>query len=295
MKTVLFTGATGLLGRYFFKITPSAYKLIGTYNKNLKFKKKNFLKLDITHKNEVLTLFKKVNPDVVVHAASLGNVDYCETHKEEAYSVNVLGTKNVLSACKQVGTKIIFTSSNAVYDGVNSPFSENSKAKPLDVYGKTKIEGEKLVKKTGIPFVILRLMTMYGWPPGGGRSNPVGWVIGQLRNKQRIHVVSDIFNNHLYAGQAAEVVWQLIKKNKQNEIYNLAGAGCISRFDLALKVAEIFNLDRSLITPVRSDFFKNIAKRPKNTCFNTAKIERDLGIKPLNVAAGLKLMKNERS
>src|SRR3989344_8438580 len=123
MKTVLFTGATGLLGRYFFKNPQDSYKLFGTYNKNLKFKKKDFFKLDIANKNEVIALFKKINPDVVIHAASLGNVDYCEAHKEEAYGVNVLGTKNVLSACKQIGAKIIFTSSNAIYDGEDSPFS----------------------------------------------------------------------------------------------------------------------------------------------------------------------------
>lgn len=295
MKTVLFTGATGLLGRYFFKITPSAYKLIGTYNKNFSIRKKNFFKLNITDKNSVLSFFEEKNPDIVVHAASLGNVDYCEVHKEEAYDVNVLGTQNVLSACKQIGAEIIFTSSNAVYDGKTPPFSENSPIKPLDYYGRTKIDGEKLVKKSGVPFVIVRLMTMYGFPPKGGRNNPVGWIIEELRNKRKINVVSDIFNNHLYGGQAADIVWQLVKRNKRNEIYNLAGGECINRYDLALKVAEIFNLDKSLITAVKSDFFKNIAKRPKNTCFDTRKIEKSLGFKPLNIEAGLRLMKNERS
>ncbi len=164
MKTVLFTGATGLLGRYFFKSPPAHFKLIGTYNKNLRVEKKEFFRLDIAKKNDVLSLFKNFRPDVVIHAASLGNVDYCETHKKEAKDVNIKGTKNVLSACKQTGAKIIFTSSNAIYDGENPPFSEDSPANPLDYYGKTKIESERLIKKSGVPFVILRLMTMYGWP-----------------------------------------------------------------------------------------------------------------------------------
>ena len=294
MKTVLFTGATGLLGRYFFKSPPASYKLVGTYNKNSSIKNKDFFKLDITNKNEVLSLFKKVSPDIVIHAASLGNIDYCEAHKKEAEDVNVKGTDNVLYACRKIGAKIIFTSSNAVYDGEKPPYSENSPTNPLDVYGKTKVKGEKLVEKSGVPFVILRLMTMYGWPEKGGRGNPAVWVIGEVKNKRKINVVSDIYNNHLYAGQAADAVWKVIKGNRKNEIYNIAGEDCVSRFELALKVAEVFKLDVPLITPVKSNFFKSIAKRPRNTCFNTSKAQKELKYKPLNIMSGLKLMKNER-
>lgn len=294
MKTVLFTGATGLLGRYFFRSPPASYKLIGTYNKNSNIKKKDFFKLEITNKNEVLSLFEKISPDIVIHAASLGNVDYCEAHKKDAQDVNIKGTDNVLYACRKIGAKIIFTSSNAVYDGEKSPYSENSPTNPLDVYGETKIKGEKLVEKSEVPFVILRLMTMYGWPELGGRSNPAVWIIEELRNKRKINVVSDIYNNHLYGGQAAQILWEVIKKNKKNEIYNISGGECISRFEFALKVAQIFDIDSSFITPVASDFFKSIAKRPKNTCFDTSKIEKELKYKPLNIMSGLKLMKNER-
>lgn len=294
MKTVLFTGATGLLGRYFFKNPPVSYKLTGTYNKNSNINKKDFFKLEITNKNEVLSLFEKISPDIVIHAASLGNVDYCEIHKKEAEEVNIEGTDNVLYACRKIGAKIIFTSSNAIYDGENPPFSEDSPANPLDYYGKTKKESEKLIKKSGVTFVILRLMTMYGWPEKGGRGNPAVWVIEELQNKRKISVVSDIYNNHLYAGQAADAVWKVIKGNRKNEIYNIAGADCVSRFELALKIAEVFKLDASLINPVTSDFFKTIAKRPRNTCFNTSKVQKELEYKPLNIMSGLKLMKNER-
>ena len=86
-----------------------------------------------------------------------------------------------------------------------------------------------------------------------------------------------------------------IKGNRKNEIYNIAGEDCVSRFELALEVAEVFKLDASLINPVTSDFFKSIAKRPKNTCFNTRKIAEELDYKPLDINSGLRLMKNEKS
>lgn len=289
MTKILFTGATGLLGKYFIGKNPSKYEIYGTYKSNSVIKK-NYLKLDISYKKEVVSVIDKIKPDIVVHAASLSNVDYCETHKKEAHKVNILGTKNVLYACKKTNARIVFTSTNAVYDGNKPPYFEGSRKRPIDVYGKTKVEAESLVIKSKVPYVIVRLMTMYGWSQKGGRSNPVEWIIHELKNKNRINVVDDIFNNHLYAGQAADLIWKIIQKDIKNETYNIAGGQCVSRFDLAQQVAKIFNLDSSLINPVNSDFFSNIAKRPKNTCFNTSKIEHNFKLKPFDLDNGLRKM-----
>lgn len=294
MTKVLFTGATGLLGRYFLLKTPSKFQVIGTYHKNPNFKHNNFLKLDVVNKKEVISLFERINPDIVVHAASIGSVDYCELHEKEANEVNVKGTINVVEACRLAGAKLIFISSNAVYDGENPPYSEDSPRKPLDEYGRTKVKGENIVSTSGLPYNIVRLMTMYGWPPPEGRGNPVSWMIDEILNKRKINVVDDIYNNHLYAGSASEALWNIIERGKQNEAYNVSGKDCITRFELAKKVADVFNLNSSLINPVKSDFFKNIAPRPKNSCFNTAKLEDKLGFAALSVDQGLKEMLHEK-
>lgn len=290
---VIFTGATGLLGKYFLKNKDSDYEIIGIANKNLQSKAKNLYAIDITDREEVLEFIEKINPQTIVHAASIGDVDYCEKNPDEAYKVNIEGTKNVIQAANQARAMLIFTSSNAIYDGIDYPFDENSKPNPIDVYGKTKIEGEGLIKKSGLNYVILRLMTMYGWPLPGGRTNPVEWVINKLKEKEHVNIVGDIYNNHLWAGQAADVIWKIIKSNIQQKTYNIAGKDCISRYELALKVAKVFDLDSSLISEVDSSFFKNLTPRPKNTCFNTNQMETELGIKPLSIDEGLKIMKEK--
>lgn len=290
---IVFTGITGLLGGYFLKNRDLDYKIIGIANRNLQKETDTFFKIDISNKRSIINFVRKIKPRVIVHAASIGNVDYCESHPDEAYKVNVEGTKNVIEASKEVNARLIFMSSNAVYDGINYPFGEKSKVNPIDVYGQTKVEGENLLRKSNLNYTILRLMTMYGWPQSGGRANPVAWVIDKLRKGEAINVVNDIYNNHLWAGQAADVVWEIIKNNTNINIYNVAGKDCMNRFELALKVAKVFDLDSSLISPVDSSFFKNIAARPKNTCFNTSKIENELGIKPLTVNEGLALMKKQ--
>ncbi len=290
---IVFTGITGLLGGYFLKTKKSGYGIIGIGNKNISQNNDNFFQIDITNKKQVLDFINKINPSVIIHAASIGNVDYCERNPDEAYKVNIEGTKNIINAAKKARAKIIFLSSNAVFDGNNPLYDEKALSSPIDIYGKTKKEGESLIKMSGLNFVILRLMTMYGWPQAGGRGNPVTWIIDKLKTGEKINVVSDIYNNHLWAGQAAEVIWEILKKDIKNETYNIAGMDCISRYDLALKVAKIFELDPSLITPVTSDFFKSIAKRPKNTCFNVSKMETQLGIKAVSIDEGLALMREE--
>lgn len=290
---ILFTGITGLLGNYFLKEIRNKYFVSGTYSSNkVNYKGVELFELNVTNKDKVLELLKKIKPQIVVHAASIGNVDFCEKNPDSAYEVNVEGTKNVLEACRDVGAKIIFISSNAVYNGKKPPYDEKSTRSPLDVYGKTKQKAEETVINSGVTYVIIRLMTMYGWQPKGARVNPATWVIEQLTNKNPIKVVEDIYNNHLFAGQAADVIWKIIGSNKKNEVYNVAGGDCISRYELALKVADVFSLDSSLISPVKNSFFKSIAPRPKNTCFDTTKIKNTLGIKPMSIREGLREMKN---
>ncbi len=162
MKKVLFTGATGLLGKYFFDSPHKGFELFGTFNKNKKIKKKNFHSLNVSNRGEVFDLVKNIKPNYIVHAAALGNVDYCETHKDEAESINVQGTRNMAEAASEVEAMILFTSSNAVFNGENPPYSETAKPSPLDYYGKTKVLGEKIVRESGASYAILRLMTMYG-------------------------------------------------------------------------------------------------------------------------------------
>lgn len=295
MKKVLFTGVSGLLGRYFILSQKPSYKIIGLVKKNPPPIHISFCNIDVTNKKKVADCIYQNKPDVVIHAASIGNVDYCEKHPQEAYEVNVQGSENVLEACNEIGSQFIFTSSNAIYNGENAPYTELSKMAPPDVYGRTKVEVEKLIKKKSDNYVIVRLMTMYGWNPPHARTNPVTWVISQLQQKKNISVVNDIYNNHLWVGQAASVLWKIIQQGITNQIYNIAGSECVSRYELALKTAEVFDLDRSLISSVPSSFFEDIVPRPKNTCFDTAKMERDFHIKPLSILQGLRKMKKEKN
>ncbi len=291
---VLLVGISGLLGKHIFASTPSHHRVIGTYMTSKAHYPDSF-KLDITKENMVNKVLNEIQPDIVMNAASLGNVDYCEKHQEEAWKVNVVGNENMLSSAKKIGAKYIFFSSNAVFNGNKPPYREKSTIDPVNFYGKTKAVAEEIIlKKYPHNSLILRLTTMYGWNDTRERNNPATWIISRLSKNMPTHVVDDVFNNHLWVGQAANTIWKAIDLNFYGEIFHIAGNECISRYEFSKKVAQVFNLDEHLLLPVSSTFFPSITPRPHNTCFDTSKMKKILKIKPLDVSSGLTFMKKEK-
>jgi len=277
-RKVLITGSTGLLGLSLIKNKPEGIDLYRS-------------EFDIRNGEEVSRVFKDISPDAVIHAASLGNVDYCEKNKEDARQVNVEGSRNIIAACGTSGSSLIFMSSNAVFDGEIPPYAEEDRPNPVDYYGSTKLQTELDVAKSGLEYAILRLMTMYGWNHPRQRQNPVTWVLERLIKNKNINVVKDIYNNHLFADNAAQAVWAVVSGDKRG-IYHIAGSETASRYELACDAADIFGLDKRLIRPVDSSFFPSIAPRPKNTSYNVKKMQRELLIEPLDIRTGLTLMRD---
>ena len=292
---IFVTGGTGLLGSTLVRTAPKEFEVAASYNKNAMITERaRFIQIDITDKTRVFEVFDEIKPEVLIHTAAVANVDYCETHKEEVWRVNVIGTANLLDACDKNGTKMIFTSTNAVFDGEHAPYSEEDEPNPINYYGKTKLEAETLVRKNGAKHTVARLMTMYGWNNPGERQNPVTWLLSKLTKGETIHVVDDVYNNHLFADNCADALWAIVKRDKVG-IYHIAGGDCISTYELALKTADVFGLDKTLIKRVKSDFFKFPAPRPRNTCYVTEKMEKELGVRPLGVKEGLLYMRQHRS
>jgi len=162
-KRLLVTGASGLLGSKIAKIAREDYEVIPLYGS--KPLNSNALKLDITEREQVFSLFKKVKLDTVIHTASETNVDKCEIQKDHALRVNVEGTRNVASACSKLGAKLIYISTDYVFDGEKGNYTEQDKPNPINYYGVTKLEGEKQVTQNCQKYFILRASVLYGWHP----------------------------------------------------------------------------------------------------------------------------------
>jgi len=283
------TGSSGLLGNKIVKKAMQYFRVIPLHN--TKPLHAHSLKLDITNASEVSSLFNKLKPYAVIHTASETNVDKCETEREHAWKVNVEGTRNIALACAKTNAKLVYISTDYVFDGEKGNYKEEDKPNPINYYGLTKLEGEKQVAQHCRNYAILRTSVLYGWHPW--KQNFTTWTINQLKQNKEITVVEDHYNTPTLVDNLAEMALEVVEKDLQG-LLHASGTERISRYEFAKQIAKTFNLNPNLIRPIRmSQLTTWTAKRPKDSSLNTSKIQKQLKTKPLNITEGLERMLKE--
>jgi dTDP-4-dehydrorhamnose reductase len=294
---VLLTGGTGLLSIAIQQSSPTDMQGFSIYYPERKlpvYLPYSIHAADVTDRVQMRKVFEWAKPDIVIHTAAIGSVDFAEKNREQTRNVNVGGTDVVAEMCQDFHCRMIYISSNAVFDGRTPFYTEADPVNPINYYGQLKADAEHIVQNSNISWAIVRPILMYGWPYPGERDNPVVWWLRSLKEGKPIKVVDNVFNKPLPAWSCAEVIWEVIRQNRSG-IYHAAGRDHLSLYQFALHVAEIFDLDARLITPVPDSYFPEIAPRPKDTSFDTSKMEKELGVKTVGVNEGLARMKSERN
>lgn len=293
---VLITGGTGLLGVALQRSVPTDVQGFSIYfsGHNLSMPLPfPILIADVADRKQMQSIFGWTMPDVVIHTAAIGSVDFAERNREQTKKINVGGTEIIVSLCQIFKSRLIYISSNAVFDGQDPFYSETAPVNPINYYGKLKVEAEVIVRESDILWTIIRPILMYGWPYQGERDNLVAQWVRLLKEGKTIEVVDNVFSKPLSAWSCAEIIWEVIRQHRFG-IYHIAGKDHLSLYQLALQVAEVFDLDARLIVPVPDSHFSEIAPRPRDTSFDTSKIENDLGVKTIGIKEGLLRMKAER-
>ena len=144
----------------------------------------DFTQLDITNKGDVKSLVTSFRPDIIVNAAAMTNVDVCETQRELAWKVNVVGVENLVEVARRLNSLLIQISTDYVFDGKNGPYKETDRANPVNYYGKTKLAGENVILAGGISSAILRTIVVYGTGINV-KNNFALWVISSLREGKK--------------------------------------------------------------------------------------------------------------
>jgi len=289
MEKLLVTGASGLLGSKLVELARKNYTVVPLHN--IKPLHSNSLKLNITEGTNVFNLFNKLKPNIVIHTASETNVDKCEVEKEHAWKVNVEGTRNIALACSKIKAKLIYISTDYVFDGKKGNYKEKDEPNPINYYGITKLEGESQVIRHCQNYVILRTSVLYGWHPW--KQTFATWVINQLKHEKEIAAVQDHYNSPTLTDNLAEITIETVEKNLQG-LFHASGSERISRYEFAQEIAKTFRLNSRLIKPIKmNQLMAWTAKRPKDSSLNTSKIQKQLKTKPLNIRDGLKKMKEE--
>ncbi len=290
---ILVTGGTGVIGYKLVKLLVNKgedvhYTFLAN---NVGIPEAVAHKLDVKDSGAVIDFIKNIKPDLTFHTIALTKVDLCETNHQLADAINIQGTRNVVDACKQVDSKIVFVSTSAVFDGKKQVYYEQDARNPQYYYAFTKAEGEKIVENSGLGFLILRTDQPYCWVEKWQHDNSVLRVLNKLKAGEVMKDVIDWYSNPTLVDNFVEVAYALIKKNK-NGIYHVIGSDFLNRYEMALKVAEVFSLDKNLVQPMKSADLNLPAKRV-NVNMNNEKAQKDSGIKLLNFEESLIKMRNQ--
>ena len=305
-KTILITGSNGLLGQKLIYNLLERNKKGGNWNIIATSKGENrlserngytYVPFDITNREEVFSVVNKYLPDVLINTAAMTNVDACETDKEGAKKLNVDSVQYLIEAISNLKSSnlqisnchFIHLSTDFVFDGENGPYKEDDLPNPLSYYAETKLEAEKLLEKSHLQWSILRTIIVYGIVDGMSRSNIVLWAKGALEKGQKINVVDDQFRSPTLAEDLAEGC-VLCAEKKATGIFHVSGKDQMSILDLVYRVADYWKLDKSLITPSKSETIKQPAKRPPRTGFIIDKAKRVLEYNPHSFEEGLAIL-----
>jgi len=289
---LLITGASGLYGSRMAELSATnGFQVYSVYNQHQAPIGVPIL-LDIMNKAKTQEEIKKINPDVIVHAGALTNVDKCELDKDLAWKINFEGTRNVVEATKECGSFLLYVSTDYVFDGSKGCYSETDLPSPISYYAYSKLKAEEHVQGALNKYCIVRPSVIYGANPAAGKDNFALWLLEKLRRKEKTKVFADQWNSPTLNTSLAEMTLEVIKR-KLVGIYHLSGATRISRFDFAVTFAQVFGLDTSLLVSTAMKEFDFPAKRPRDSSLNTTKAERILKNKPLSIENALDRLKAE--
>ncbi len=297
LTKVLIIGANGFLGSNIFNLinkeeNPHNFLLTGLDLKNTNLgSRHSFYQGDITNQDDIEKKIKKISPDVVLLTAAMTDVDQCEVNKELATKINTEGPRNVLKACKKIDAKLVFISTDFVFDGSKTTggYKEEDIPNPLCHYAKTKYDAEQLITRSEIDYLICRTAVLYGWDKI--KLNFITWVIYKLQKGEKIKVVTTQKNSPTFVRNLAEILLKLIEKRAFG-IYHTAGNDILSRYEMAVECAKTFDLYQNLIAPI--DSFEQKAIRPLNAGLSIRKLQKFLGseVKIFTLKDGLSWMKS---
>ncbi len=278
---ILTTGASGLVGSRILELLKDKYDFDSSTE-------------DITQKDLIQNRIKNSNAEIVLHLAAKTHVDGCERDKAlgeqgEAWKINVEGTKNVAEACSKLKKRLIYVSTDFVFDGEKEDYVEEDTPNPINWYGRTKYEGELAVQKSQAEYIIARIA--YPYRTGFARTDFIRSLIEKFKKGENLTMVTDHIMVPTFIDDIAFALDSLIQKD-QTGVFHITGSQPISPFDAAVLIADTFGFSKSKITKTtRSDYFKGRARRGFHLNLKNDKINK-MGIKMKTLQEGLLDFKN---
>jgi dTDP-4-dehydrorhamnose reductase len=289
---VLITGASGFMGWNLVRMLHGRFHLLGTcFRHKVNLPGCKAIYLDITDQEMVCRSLKQEDVDVIVHTAAMTSPDDCERNREEATRINVEGTANLADWALGKGVRLIYVSSDLVFDGRKGWYTESDVPNPTNHYGKTKLEGEMTVRARCSDWLILRPSILYGWGSGVS-SSFVDWLLNGLREGKSVGLFKDQFRTFLYLGDLARGLTRLLTSDISNEVIHIGGRDRLSRVAFGERFAQQFGFPRHLIRAISINDLSDYAVRGHDCSLRTVRLQ-ELGFSPSSLSEGLAAMEKD--
>jgi perosamine synthetase len=273
-EKLLITGVSGLLGNNLAYYLKDKYEVLGLYNSHpVNIEGIYTEKCELSYGDNIKRIISDYSPQIIIHCASLADIDGCEEDRDATKKINVLATNDMVEGVMNKDVKLIYISTDAVYSGIEGNFSEDdNNIHPQNYYGASKYDGElEVLKKENS--LILRT-NLFGWNIQDKKS--LGeWILGELKGKRKINGFNDAYFSSIYTMELARVIHISIMRNLTG-VYNCGALDSCSKYEFCLKIAHCFGLDKTLITPISISDFNFKVKRGKNLTLNVDKLQKAL-------------------
>lgn len=251
---------SGFLGSHIIDILKNSG--INTVGTHFNLNNNEIIKVDVRNINSINDYVTKIKPDLIINCAAITQLDFLEKNPQLAFSVNADGAKNVATVSKRNKIRLVHISTDGIFDGKRGMYSEEDIPNPVNVYAKSKAEGEKLVRENSDNYVIIRT-NFYGFDKNGRFL--FNWILNTLKQHKQIIGFSDVIFTPLEVSNLSEMIKEISMKSYCG-IIHLASDEILSKYQFALRIAEVFEFNKDLIKEGSVDDYKDfVAERPKNT------------------------------
>ena len=240
---------------------------------------------ELTDERAVQSAIVESKPEVIVHTASMTDVDACERDPEAAFASNVAATTHLGRAARTIHAHLMHVSTDYVFDGEDGPYREEDVPNPRGVYATTKHMAEQAVRVLAPSWAIARTAVVYGWPPAG-RPNFGSWMVGALRQGQPVRLFEDQLVSPSLALSVASMLAELAER-KLTGIWHTCGGSVVDRVTFGRELCRVFGFDPALCIPTKLSEAKLASPRPRRCGLRSEKVVAQLESKPLMLADAL--------
>ena len=292
---VFITGISGLLGLNLALQLRERYQVSGCYYAHpialdgIRAMRSDLTSFETVNGEMVNGVMRQIQPDVVIHTVGLTSVEGCEADPDLAHRLNVESAHYVAKVANTLGARLVHISTDHLYDGASPWQREEDTPCPLNTYARTKLQAEEAVLQACPDALVLRT-NFYGWGTSV-RTSFSDWILKSLEQGRELTMFSDVFFTPILINDLAHLILQLVDRDATG-IFNVAGRERLSKYDFALKLAEVFNRPQNKICATTVKEFPFKARRPEDMSLSSKKAEDYLGAGMPATGDGLKRLKD---